>query len=108
MDGEIEVEIFKLDELPDRTLELAQRIAQLPTITFGESGHVRRDVRRFFDTRGFLEVETPILVPSPGLDLHLDAFEAAGGDRGARRWLITSPEYQMKRLLADGWGRIFS
>jgi len=66
-----------------------------------ERARVRRDVRRFFDARGFLEVETP------GLDLHLDAFEVVGGDRGAPRWLITSPEYQMKRLLADGWSRIY-
>ena len=64
-------------------------------------------VRRFFDARGFLEVATPVVVPSPGLDLHLDAFEVAGGDRGEPRWLITSPEYQMKRLLAEGWGRIY-
>jgi elongation factor P--(R)-beta-lysine ligase len=64
-------------------------------------------VRGFFDGRGFLEVSTPVAVPSPGLDLHLDAFEIAGGDRGAGRWLITSPEYQMKRLLADGWRRIY-
>jgi elongation factor P--(R)-beta-lysine ligase len=62
-------------------------------------------VRAFFEARGFLEVETPLLVPSPGLDVHLDAFavEAAGGTR----YLSTSPEYQMKRLLADGYPRIF-
>ncbi|HEY6460062.1 MAG TPA: EF-P lysine aminoacylase EpmA [Polyangiaceae bacterium] len=65
------------------------------------------DVRRFFDGRGFVEVSTPVVVPSPGLDLHLDAFEVAGGDRGAPRWLVTSPEYQMKRLLGDGWERIY-
>ena len=64
------------------------------------------DVRAFFAARGFVEVQTPVLVPSPGLDLHLDAFEASGGDRGAPRWLVTSPEYQMKRLLADGLPRI--
>jgi lysyl-tRNA synthetase class 2 len=63
------------------------------------------EARAFFASRGYVEVETPIAVPSPGLDLHLDAFEAVG-DR-QRRWLITSPEYQMKRLLADGMTRIF-
>lgn len=63
-------------------------------------------VRAFFAARGFVEVQTPVLVPSPGLDLHLDAFEVAGGDRGAPRWLATSPEYQMKRLLAEGYERI--
>jgi lysyl-tRNA synthetase class 2 len=61
--------------------------------------------RRFFDARGFVEVQTPVVVPSPGLDVHLDAFEVTGGDRGAPRWLSTSPEYQMKRLLAAGWAR---
>jgi lysyl-tRNA synthetase class 2 len=64
-------------------------------------------VRTFFDARGFVEVQTPVMVPSPGLELHLDAFEVAGGDRGARRWLATSPEYQMKRLLAEGHERIY-
>jgi elongation factor P--(R)-beta-lysine ligase len=72
-----------------------------------ERARALRDVRRFFDARGFLEVQTPVIVPSPGLDLHLDAFEVAGGDRGAPRWLSTSPEYQMKRLLGDGWPRIY-
>jgi lysyl-tRNA synthetase class 2 len=63
--------------------------------------------RAFFESRGFIEVGTPVMVPSPGLDLHLDAFEFVGGERGAPRWLATSPEYQMKRLLADGWRRIY-
>src|SRR5579863_6154792 len=62
-------------------------------------------VRTFFAHRDFLEVETPLLVPSPGLDLHLEAFEV--GTRSPARYLITSPEYQMKRLLADGYERIF-
>ena len=71
-----------------------------------DRARVLRVTRRFFASRGFLEVHTPLMVPSPGLDVHLDAFELLGGDRGSPRWLITSPEYQMKRLLADGWTRI--
>src|SRR4051812_3853114 len=62
-------------------------------------------MRAFFEARGFLEVETPLLVPSPGLDLHLDAFEAK--TLHAAKYLITSPEYQMKRLLGDGYERLF-
>ena len=58
-------------------------------------------LRRFFAERGFLEVETPLLVPSPGLEVHLDAVSAGAG------YLITSPEYQMKRLLAAGCERIY-
>jgi lysyl-tRNA synthetase class 2 len=74
-----------------------------------ERARIVRAVRAFFDARGFLEVETPTLVPSPGMDLHLDAFAVVRPDDGAPRplWLATSPEYQMKRLLADGWTRIF-
>jgi lysyl-tRNA synthetase class 2 len=58
-------------------------------------------LREFFAGREFLEVETPLLVPSPGLEVHLTAVPAADG------WLITSPEYQMKRLLAGGLERIY-
>jgi len=71
-----------------------------------ERARLLAEVRAFFAARGFVEVQTPVLVPSPGLDLHLDAFEVRGGDRGAPRWLATSPEYQMKRLLAEGLDRI--
>ena len=58
-------------------------------------------LRGFFAERDFVEVETPLLVPSPGLEIHLDAVPADG------RYLITSPEYQMKRLLAAGFERIY-
>ena len=57
-------------------------------------------VRAFFAERGFLEVETPLVVPSPGLEIHLDAVPAGDG------YLITSPEYAMKRLLAAGFDKI--
>ena len=62
-------------------------------------------VRAFFDARGFLEVETPLLVPSPGLDVHLAAFEV--NTTAGARFLSTSPEYQMKRLVAEGYSAIF-
>lgn len=58
-------------------------------------------VRGYFAREGFLEVETPLRVPAPGVDWHLDAISAAGG------YLITSPELHMKRLLAAGFPRIF-
>jgi len=59
------------------------------------------DARAFFRGRGFSEVQTPVMVPSPGMDLHLDAFAVEGA------YLATSPEYQMKRLLGDGHEKIF-
>jgi lysyl-tRNA synthetase class 2 len=60
-------------------------------------------VRRFFNERDFLEIEAPLLVPSPGLEVHIDAVPA-----GMDQWLITSPEFQMKRLLAAGLERIYT
>jgi lysyl-tRNA synthetase class 2 len=61
--------------------------------------------REFFDARGFVEVDTPLLVPSPGLDPYVEAFEVAGSPPG--RWLRTSPEFQMKRLLSAGFSKIY-
>jgi lysyl-tRNA synthetase class 2 len=58
-------------------------------------------VRQYFAGERFLEVETPLRVPAPGVDLHLDAIPASEG------YLITSPELHMKRLLAAGFPRIF-
>lgn len=58
-------------------------------------------VRDYFSREHFLEVETPLRVPAPGVDLHLDAIPARGG------YLITSPELHMKRLLAAGFPRVF-
>ena len=47
-------------------------------------------VRQFFSERGFLEIEAPLQVPSPGLELHLAAFSTQPGGR----YLITSPACQ--------------
>lgn len=64
-------------------------------------------IRQFFADRGFIEVETPAIVPSPGLDPHLRAFEVRNPNGRPVGWLATSPEYQMKRLLCEGAERVF-
>jgi lysyl-tRNA synthetase class 2 len=67
-------------------------------------------LRQFFTARNFVEVETAVLVPSPGNETHLHAFAtelmAPTGTR-ARLYLRTSPEFACKKLLAAGERRIF-
>ena len=67
--------------------------------------------RTLFRSRGLLEVETPLVVDSPGTEVHLAPTAVVQrprpGAAPAARWLITSPEYHMKRLLAAGAPPIF-
>jgi elongation factor P--(R)-beta-lysine ligase len=65
-----------------------------------------RAARAFFEAEGFLEVETPARVRAPGQEIHLDAIPAGTSAAGQARWLVTSPEYHMKRLLGAGFERI--
>jgi lysyl-tRNA synthetase class 2 len=67
-------------------------------------------IRRHFAGAGFVEVETPALQVSPGMEVHLKAFATELEEPfGARRrlYLHTSPEFAMKKLLAAGEPRLF-
>ncbi|MDD3277106.1 MAG: hypothetical protein PHP93_08670 [Kiritimatiellales bacterium] len=60
-----------------------------------------QSLRAFFHSEGFIEVETPIRMKTPCMELHIDA--ESSGDR----WLRTSPELYHKKLLAQGAQKIF-
>jgi lysyl-tRNA synthetase class 2 len=82
--------------------------ARLPFLTRRTA--LTRAVRRFFERRGYQEVETPYAVPAPGEEVHLRAFATTRHHPDGSSeplWLHTSPEFAMKRLLVAGAGPIF-
>jgi lysyl-tRNA synthetase class 2 len=64
-------------------------------------GAIVAGIRRWFDENGYIEVHTPTLVSCPALEEHLEPVRV--GDR----YLHTSPEFAMKRVLASGLPRIY-
>lgn len=64
-----------------------------------------QQVRAFFQQRKVLEVETPILSRAGNTDPYIDSFNVINSSE--IHYLHTSPEYAMKRLLADGSGDIY-
>jgi len=90
--------------------------ASMPNLRQWDSARARRvlcaSLRARLGELGYEEVETPVLVPQPGMEPHLNAFEVDFASEMDSRppstlYLHTSPEYAMKRLLADGAGAIF-
>lgn len=74
-------------------------------------GKITRATRRWFEDRGFTEVETAALQVSPGNEAHLHAFATqALTSAGEARpmYLHTSPEFACKKLLASGERDIFT
>lgn len=72
-----------------------------------------KKIRMFFWNEGFVEADTPELVMSPGMEPYLDVFKTRffadpnKKEAGHDMYLITSPEYAMKKLLVGGYEKIF-
>lgn len=62
--------------------------------------------RAFFSERGVIEVDCPIISKAASVDAHIDLIPAIDA-HGEKRYLHSSPEYAMKRLLAEGIGDCF-
>lgn len=84
----------------------AASVPQLDALRLRAALYAR--IRGFFAARGVLEVETPILSEAGNTEPNIDSFGthfSGHVDAGQReRWLRTSPEYPLKRLLAAGIG----
>lgn len=59
--------------------------------------------RSFFQERSILEIDAPIITQYASIDEHIDLIETS-----CKRYLHTSPEYALKRLLVNGLGDIYS
>ena len=67
-----------------------------------ERAKILREMRAFFDGRGFVEVETAVRIPAPAPEEHIDCPPCRDGG-----YLRASPELQMKKLLAAGMDKIY-
>ena len=69
-------------------------------------------IRRFFEQKEVIEVDTPLMSSGTITDVHLDAFATrykfvANDQSSAKLYMQTSPEFAMKRLLSSGYGSIY-
>ncbi|WP_413740040.1 elongation factor P--(R)-beta-lysine ligase [Sodalis sp. RH14] len=91
--------------------EMASWLPSAPIANLLKRAVVMTQLRRFFTDRGLLEVETPAMSQATVTDIHLVPFQThyvgPGAAQGLPLYLMTSPEYHMKRLLAAGSGPIF-
>jgi lysyl-tRNA synthetase class 2 len=85
------------DWRPSARLERLQRRAALLGLA-----------RDYFARRGAMEVDTPVVIGHAVTDINIESSEVhIAGSSGPPRYLHTSPEYAMKRLLAAGSGDIY-
>src|SRR5213075_2905208 len=65
-----------------------------------------REIRRFFEAKGFLEVETPMLQAVPG-GAAAEPFRTHHKALGLDLYLRIAPELYLKRLLVGGFNKVF-
>jgi lysyl-tRNA synthetase class 2 len=66
-----------------------------------------RKVDQYFVGLGFQAIQTPLLVPCPGVDHHID-FLQVEASKTQRRWTLpTSPEIHLKKALCQGHEKVF-
>lgn len=77
--------------------------------TLQDRARVLRKIREFFDSRGFMEVQTPCLSRDVVVDRYIEPLSVniRLPDGVETFWLQTSPEFAMKRLLAAGAPAIY-
>jgi lysyl-tRNA synthetase class 2 len=84
-----------------------------PIETLRRRAEIVAGIRRFFDDRNYLAVETPQLAPRPIPEAHIELFQTEylppeyRGSAPLPLFLLPSPEYYLKQLLAAGSGNLY-
>ncbi len=71
---------------------------------------LKRATRSFFERLDYLEVDTPVVTRCPGTEVHLQYFQTSWQDQLGKvhqRWLRSSPELHMKRIMSEGLDRAY-
>lgn len=88
-------------------MSIFEPIADVSVVPLGERLRLRaavdRAIRRFFEAEGLLEVHVPTMVPVPGMEEHLEAFQVHSTARTmwGPQWLHTSPEFAIKEVFSQ-------
>lgn len=82
-----------------------------PLANLKQRAALLKRIRRFFEDKGVMEVDTPAMSQATVTDIHLHTFTTTfvgpGAAQGQKLFLQTSPEFHMKRLLCAGSGAIY-
>ncbi len=101
----------KFHGLQDQELRYRQRYLDMivnPDVkeTFVMRSKIVSSIRRFFEDKGFLEVETPMMHPIPG-GANAKPFTTYHNALGVDRYLRIAPELYLKRLIVGGMEAVF-
>lgn len=82
-----------------------------PAVVYQARSDLKTIIRSFFKDRGYTEIDTPLVVPQPGTEVHLDYFETSWLDFQGNlhlRYLRSSPELHLKQALSHGMERVYN